>query len=214
MTAYRPSPPVQHGAVQDLAAFRLSPGFRGRSKWVVQAWWLVQSLLFAPSPQVLFGWRRFLLRLFGARIGVKVLIRPSARVTYPWKLTIGDRAWIGDRVELYTLGPIEIGHDAVVSQDCYLCTGTHDYRDPSFPMVTGPIRIGEESWLASQVFVAPGVTVGAGAVVGVRSLVLADVPPMAKAVGQPAKVVGNRFDEPGGTGSVTGQVPGDLASQA
>src|SRR5690606_37453676 len=70
--------------VQDLARFRLPPGFRGRSALVVQLWWLVQATLFRLSPQVCYGWRRWLLRLFGARIGQGVLVRPSARITYPW----------------------------------------------------------------------------------------------------------------------------------
>jgi putative colanic acid biosynthesis acetyltransferase WcaF len=134
-----------------------------------------------------------LLRLFGARIGKGVVIRPSVRITYPWKLSIGDHAWIGDRVELYTLGPIDIGANAVVSQDCYLCTGTHDRRDPTFAILASPITIGEEAWLASGVFVAPGVTVGRGAVVGARSLLLRDAPEGMVLAGHPAVVKGPRL---------------------
>jgi acetyltransferase-like isoleucine patch superfamily enzyme len=75
---------------------QLLPGFRGRLSWVVQIWWLVQATLFRWSTQVLYGWRRWLLRAFGARIGRGVIIRPSVQVTYPWKLMIGDYAWVGD----------------------------------------------------------------------------------------------------------------------
>ena len=89
---------------QKLDRFRLPLDFRGRSAAVVQLWWLVQSILFASFPQFMYGWRRFLLKLFGAKIGNGVLIRPSVRVTYPWKVEIGDRAWIGDHAELYSLG--------------------------------------------------------------------------------------------------------------
>lgn len=177
---------------QDLATFRLPEGFRGRSAVVVQIWWLVQALLFHPSPQALYGWRRFLLRLFGARIGRNVIIRPSVRVTYPWKLEIGDNAWVGDRVELYTLGEIRIGADAVVSQGSYLCTGTHDPHDPSFPISGHAIVIEPEAWVAAEVFVMPGRRIGRGAVVSARSVVLEDVAEAVIVAGHPARPIGTR----------------------
>lgn len=178
--------------VQDLSLFKLERNFRGRSAVLVQLWWIVQSTIFGCSPQFMYGWRRALLRLFGAEIGSKVLIRPSVRVTYPWKLKIGNYSWIGDNVELYTLGAITIGNNAVVSQGSYLCTGTHDYHDPSFKIEARPIVVEDEAWIAAQVFVAPGVLIGRGAVVGARSLVLADVPGGAIVVGHPAAVRGTR----------------------
>lgn len=171
---------------QRLDTFRLPPGFRGRSAWVVQLWWLVQATLFAWSPQFLYGWRRWLLRLFGAQVGRGVLIRPSARVTYPWKLTLGDYAWVGDEAELYTLGEIEIGPQAVISQKCYLCTGSHDYNNPAFTIFARPIRIGAQAWLAADVFVAPGITIGPGTVVGARSSVFHDLPAGMICYGNPA----------------------------
>ena len=88
--------------VQDLRSFRLPPNFRGRPAWFVQLWWLVQATLFRWSPQIAYAWRRWLLRRFGAKIGKGVQIRPTAEITYPWKLTIGDWSWIGDYVTLYT----------------------------------------------------------------------------------------------------------------
>ena len=188
-----PPPAGTHARVQDLASFRLPPGFRGRSAAFVQLWWIVQALLVHPTPQVLYGWRRFVLRLFGAKIGRNVIIRPSVRITYPWKVEIGDNSWVGDGVELYSLGPIRIGKDAVVSQGSYLCGGTHDFRDPAFPITASPIVVEDEAWVASHVFVAPGVTIGRGAVVGARSTVLASIPPGMVAVGYPAKVKGPRL---------------------
>lgn len=177
---------------QDLGAFRLPSDFRGRSTVLVQIWWIIQVVFFGCSPQFLYGWRRAILRLFGARIGAGVLIRPSARVTYPWKLTIRDRAWIGDSVTLYSLCNITIGHDAVISQGSYLCTGTHNIRDPAFPIEAHPIVVEDEAWVASHVFVGPGVKIGRGAVVGVRSLLLRDVPPGMVAMGHPARIAGRR----------------------
>jgi putative colanic acid biosynthesis acetyltransferase WcaF len=177
---------------QRLDKFSLPENFRGRSAVIVQLWWLVQSSLFAWSPQFLYGWRRFLLRLFGARIGKSVHIRPSARVTYPWKVSIGNYSWVGDEVVLYSLGSIEIGAHTVVSQKSYLCTGSHDYTRSSFDIFAESIRIGSQVWIASDVFVAPGVTIGDGTVVGLRSFVLHDLPGGKICFGHPAVVVKDR----------------------
>ncbi len=174
---------------QDLSQFRLPPGFRGRPAWFVQIWWIVQATLFRCSPQVSYGWRRFLLRLFGAKIGRGVNIRPTAEITYPWKLTIGDYSWIGDHATLYTLGEIRIGDNACISQHCYLAAAFHEYRRPTFDMVGSWIAIESEVWLAADVFVAPGVTVGRGAVVGARSTVLNDLPPGMICYGNPARPI-------------------------
>lgn len=157
--------------VQDLSRFKVPPSFRGRSAIVVQLWWLVQGTLFAWSPQFMFGWRRWLLRLFGAKVGVGVLIRPTVRITYPWKLTIGDHSWVGDFAELYTLGPIEIGQNTVVSQYCYLCTGSHNPLTPTFDIFAKPIVVEDEAWIAAGAFVHPGVIIGRGSVVAARSIV-------------------------------------------
>jgi len=177
---------------QRMDQFKVPPGFRGRSKVYVQLWWLVQSTLFGLSPQPLYGWRSFLLRLFGAKIGRGAIIRPSVRTPYPWRLTIGDHCHIGDDVQLYTYGEIEIGDCSVVSQRSYLCTGTHDHTSPTFDLYAKRIVIESEVWLATDVFVAPGVTIGHGSVVGSRSSVYRDVPPGSIALGTPARVVGER----------------------
>ena len=179
---------------QKLDQFRLPEGFRGRSAIVVQLWWLVQSTLFAMSPQFMFGWRRFLLKQFGAQIGEDVLIRPSVRVTYPWKVKIGDRVWIGDNAELYSLGEIEIGDDVVISQKSYLCAATHDFSKPSFDMIDRKITIEDQVWIATDVFVAPGVTIGSGALIGARSSVFSDMPAGMICMGSPAKPVKPRIE--------------------
>jgi putative colanic acid biosynthesis acetyltransferase WcaF len=165
------NPAASSNRYQDLRNFQLPKDFRGRPGWYVQLWWLVQWFLFRPSPQVLYSWRRFLLRLFGAQIGHQVLIRPTAMVTFPWKLRIGDYSWIGDEVVLYSLGEISIGMHTVISQRSYLCAGTHDYTAPGFDIAGLPIHIGDQVWIATDVFVAPGVEIGSGTVVGARSTV-------------------------------------------
>ncbi|MFG1266250.1 WcaF family extracellular polysaccharide biosynthesis acetyltransferase [Xanthobacter aminoxidans] len=173
---------------QDLSRFRVAPGFRRRSGVVVLVWQVVQATLFAWSPQPLYGWRRWLLRLFGAQVGASVLVRPTARVTYPWNATFGDYCWIGDHAEIYSLGPITIGAHAVVSQRSYLCAGTHDPMDITFPLVAKPVVVEAEAWVATDCFVAPGVTIGRAAIVAARSTVLKDVPPAMVVAGSPAVV--------------------------
>lgn len=178
--------------MQQLDKFELPPGFRGRSGAWCQLWWLVQSCLFATSPQFMYGWRRFLLRAFGAKIGPGVIIRPSARVTYPWKLTVGDHAWIGDHVELYTLGEITIGAHSVVSQRSYLCTGSHDPASRAFKIYAKPIIVGEGAWIATDVFVGPGVTIGRNTLIGARSSLFNDAEPDFIYFGTPAKKIKSR----------------------
>lgn len=177
---------------QALDQFRLPKGFRGRSAIVVQLWWLIETILFRPSPQFAYGFRRALLRAFGAQIGRGVLIRPTATVTYPWKLAIGDYSWIGDDVVLYTLGEIEIGAHSVVSQRTYVCAADHDYRRPEFPIRARKISVGSECWVATDVFLGPGVTIGDGTVVGARSTVTKSLPGGVVCLGTPCVPVRER----------------------
>ncbi|QPG05133.1 colanic acid biosynthesis acetyltransferase WcaF [Salinimonas marina] len=181
--------------MQRLDNFKLPEGFRCRTALFVQIWWFVQTFLFRPSPQFAYSWRRFLLRLFGAKIGKNVIIRPSATITYPWNLTIGDFSWVGDDVVLYNLGPIEIGSNAVVSQRSYLCTGSHDYKSEAFDIHAEKIVVKDKAWIATDVFVAPGVVVNEGAVVGARSSVFEDMPANMICVGYPAKPIKPRMDD-------------------
>ncbi|NCJ07657.1 colanic acid biosynthesis acetyltransferase WcaF [Synechococcales cyanobacterium C] len=180
--------------VQDLSQFRLPPEGRGRPRWIVQLWWIVQSVLFSPSPQFMFGWRRWLLRCFGAKIGHQVLIRSSAKILYPWNLTIGDWSWIGDDVVLYSAGQITLGSHVVISQRGYLCAGTHDLTRPDFQAVYLSIIVEDEAWLTTDVFVAPGVNIGRGAVVGARSSVFSDLPAMMVSHGTPAMPKRHRLE--------------------
>jgi putative colanic acid biosynthesis acetyltransferase WcaF len=177
---------------QKLDTFELPDNFRGKSGWYVQLWWIIQALFFKTSPQFLYSWRRFLLRSFGAKIGRNVIIRASVHTQFPWKVTIGDYSWIGDDVVLYSLGRIVIGDNVVVSQKCYLCTGSHNYNDLSFPIYSIPITIEDECWLATDVFVAPGVVIGKGSVIGARSSVFKSIPPGKVYAGSPAVLLKDR----------------------
>ena len=181
--------------MQKLNTFKLPKNFRGRNAFIVQLWWFTQAIFFRNSPQFMYGFRRFLLRFFGAKIGKKVIIRPTVRTTYPWKVSIGDYSWIGDDVVLYSLGEIEIGNHVVVSQKSYLCAASHDYLKSDFPIFAKKIVIEDECWLATDVFVAPGITIEKGTVIGSRSSVYKNVPPNKVCIGNPAKIIRERIRE-------------------
>lgn len=174
-------------ALIDLRRYDQSWFDRGRSTWYILLWWLVQAVVFPLTPHSAHLIRVTLLRWFGAQIGRGVKIRSTARFTYPWKVTIGDHSWIGDDVVLYSLDQITIGQHCVISQKTYLCTGSHAIDDPAFGLVTVPIQIGNGVWVATDCFVAPGVQIGANAVIGARSTVLRSMPAQQVCWGSPCQ---------------------------
>jgi len=150
------------------------------------AWQLTWLLLYRPTPVIVHGWRRLLLRLFGATIAAKTRPYPSAKIWAPWNLTMREGSCIGPNVDCYSVDAIELGVGATVSQYSYLCTASHDYNRQDHPLVTAPIRVGERAWVAADVFVGPGVTIGDGAVVSARSTVIRDVDAWAVVAGPAA----------------------------
>lgn len=155
-------------------------------------WKSVWMVLFRPSPKVMHGWRRWLLRLFGAKLGRGSVVHPSVKVWAPWNLEMGEYACLGPYVDCYNVDRIRLGDFCTVSQYSYLCAATHDYTKDSMPLVTMPITLGKRVWVAADVFVGPGVTVGEGAVVGARSSVYRDVPSWTVVAGNPARVIKKR----------------------
>jgi len=154
----------------------------GRALWAVV--WL---LLFRPSPKLMLGWRRLLLRLFGARIGRGAKIMPSAKLWAPWNLTMAEEACLSYDVDCYCVDSVRIGAHATVSQYSFLCTATHDVTDPHMRLLTAPIVIGDGAWVCADVFVGPGVPIGEGAVIGARSTVLEDMPTWTICTGSPCR---------------------------
>lgn len=192
----RASPASDHDAGPPLALMReqtIQGYFSRREKVGRFLWTLVQATIFRFSPRRADAWRAFLLRRFGARIGRVKLLRSTVRVEVPWNIEIGDGAQIGDRVYLYSLGPISIGPNTVISQFSHLCAGTHDFERTDFPLLRVPIRIGAHCWIAAETFVGPGVSVGDGVVVGARGSVIKDLPAWTVCVGSPAKPVSKRI---------------------
>lgn len=180
--------------MQNLQVFKVPPKFRGKSLFTVQLWNMCYRIFFRHSPRSLNSWRRWLLRVFGAKIGKSVLIRPSAKILYPWKIKIGDWSWIGDNVTLYSMGEIIIGRNTVISQNSYICTGSHDYTKERFDIFSRKIIIGDEVWIASDVFIFPNVTISNGAVISARSTVQNDLPPNMVCWGNPAKPMKSRLN--------------------
>jgi putative colanic acid biosynthesis acetyltransferase WcaF len=155
-------------------------------------WQTAWLLLFRSSPKFCHGWRRLLLRMFGAKIGTGAHPHPSVRIWAPWNLEMGDFSCLGQRVDCYSVNRVHIGAHATVSQYSYLCTASHDYRNPRMPLITAPITIGAGAWIAADAFIAPGVTVGEGAVVGARASVFEDVAPWVVVAGNPARPLHKR----------------------
>lgn len=168
---------------------------RGRNGLIVLLWWFVQGTVFRFSLHNMYRWRNWLLRQFGASIGQDVRIRASAKFTYPWKISVGDYSWIGDGAEFYSLDKIMVGRHCVVSQNAYLCTGSHKLNEPDFSLITSPIMIKDGAWIASDVFIYPGITIHEMGVAGARSTVTKDIPYNEVHVGYPAKFLKERFQK-------------------
>ncbi|MCF3933739.1 putative colanic acid biosynthesis acetyltransferase [Acuticoccus sp. M5D2P5] len=171
-------------------ARRAPPSHRDRLRRAL--WETVALVLVRPTPPPLHGWRRFWLRRFGARIGPRAAVYPSAKVWAPWNLVLGPGATVGPGARLYNVAPIEIGANAIVSQGAHLCTASHDHTVPTFDLVAAPIAVEADVWIAADAFIGPGVRLAEGAVVGARAVVMRSLAPREVAAGNPACVIGHR----------------------
>ena len=161
-------------------------------------WAVVWVTLFRCSPRICFGWRRMLLRLFGATIGKNARISPSVKVWGPWNLEVGEEAAIAHNTDCYCVDRLTIGNHATVSQYSFLCTASHDVTDPHMTLISAPIVVSDQAWVCAGVFVAPGVTLHEGAVAGARAVVTKDVERWTVVAGNPAKVIRRRVLAEGG----------------
>ncbi|MEQ1859599.1 MAG: putative colanic acid biosynthesis acetyltransferase [Chthoniobacteraceae bacterium] len=153
------------------------------------AWSLCWLLLCRWTPRPLHGWRALVLRAWGAKIGARTHVYPGVKIWAPWQLTLGDDACIADGADIYNVAPITLGARAVVSQDAFLCTASHDHRREDFPLITAPIVLGTRAWVAARAIVLMGVKLGDGAVAAAGSVVTRDVAPGSVVAGNPARVV-------------------------
>ncbi len=165
-------------------------GFRNRLRRSV---WLLSCLVFFRyTPVIMHRWRRYVLKLFGAQLGARVYVYPSVRIWAPWNLNMQDGSCLAAEVECYNVAPIALGPRALVSQRAHLCTASHNFDDPEFPLVGAPITLEADSWVTAEVFVAPGVTLREGAVALARSVVTKDVPAWTVVAGNPARSLRQR----------------------
>lgn len=177
-----------------LASRRISP-YSTTEKIKRLLWGCVQATLFRASFHNWYGFRRALLRAFGASLAPTANVRRTVLIECPWNLSVGAESSIGDRAILYCLGPVQIGSRTTVSQGAHLCAGTHDHRRASMPLVRATISIGDDVWIAADAFVGPGVTVGTGAILGARGVAMRDLAPWRIYAGNPAVPVRERaFD--------------------
>ena len=175
----------------DIAGARAIRNYSNRAMSLRIAWMLGEWLVrFSPRP--CFRWRSWVLGRFGAEVASNVHVYPSARIYFPWNLTVGVWSSIADEVLVYNLGRVTIGRKVTISHGAHLCAGTHDYHRIDLPLLKPPIQIHDQAWICAEAFVGPGVVVGPGAVVGARAVVTKDVPPWTVVAGNPARPIGRR----------------------
>lgn len=156
-------------------------------------WGVVWTCFARPFPRSMaMGWKRMLLRAFGAKIASTAVVYATARVFQPWLLIMDDYACLADGVDCYNAAPIHIGRNATVSQRAFLCTAGHNIMDPHHHQIDAPIVIEEQAWVCAEAFVIQGVTVGQGAVCAARAVVIKDVEPWTVVGGNPAKFIKKR----------------------
>lgn len=160
----------------------------GRLLWNICYW-----IFFRPFNLEIFrGWRRFILKSFGAKIGKNSGVYASVKIWAPWNLEMGDFSCLGPEVDCYNQGKITIGNQTNISQKTYLCASSHDFTIPNFPLILKPIQIGNQVWVAADAFIGPGVSIGEGAVVGAKAAVFKNVDSWTVVGGNPAKFLKER----------------------
>lgn len=173
----------------------VGPSFSIYNRFYRFCWKIIYFTLFKYSPRFFHSWRILILRIFGAKVGKGVHVYPKVEIWAPWNLIIGDESGIANGVILYSQDKIIIGKRVVISQGSHLCTGTHNFNKKGFPLLTKPITIGDQAWIAAEVFIHPGIVIGNGAVIGSRSVVTKNVNPWMVCSGFPCVELKKRVIE-------------------
>lgn len=163
--------------------------FSTKIKVKAAVWWAVEAILFRPSLHPMNEWRCFLLRLFGAKIGENTFINSRAKIWFPWNFEIGSNSGVGFDALVYSLDKVIVGDYSTISQRCHVNTGSHDYMDPEFALVTKAVHIGDSVFLGADAYVNYGVSIANSVVVGARSVVVNDLPESTVCVGHPCKPI-------------------------
>lgn len=161
-----------------------------RRRLGILLWEYAWPLACGWTPKPLNSWRIIVLRAFGTEVHGKPFVHGRARIQQPWNLVLHDRACIGDRANAYCLDRIILHPHCTVAQEAYLCTGTHDFKQPHLPLQTAPIIVETGAFIGARAFVLPGITVGANSIVGAGSIVTKHVAPGMIVAGNPARCVG------------------------
>lgn len=159
-----------------LSSFSSRDFDRGANRFK-EAMWLILSGLIVESWLPGSTWRCSLLRLFGAGIGERVVIKPRVRVKFPWRLEIANDVWIGEGVWIDNLGTVSIGHDSCISQGAYFCTGSHDWGRSTFDLIVKPIVVSDHVWVGAKAKIAPGTHIGDFSVVGIGVTISGNLEP-------------------------------------
>ena len=175
-----------------LSSYSAARFDRGASQLRELIWLFVSLVLFRLCPLSLSPLKRAVLRAFGARIGVGVIIKPQVKITFPWKLTIGDHVWLGEECWLLNLERIIIGNNVCISQRAFLCTGSHNFKSATFDLIVKPITVEEGAWVGAAGWIGPGVTMGSHAVLTAGSVAATDLEAWGIYKGNPAVLVKKR----------------------
>jgi putative colanic acid biosynthesis acetyltransferase WcaF len=176
----------------DLSAYSPGDFDRGAGALKEGLWLLVSLFLFRLCPLKLSALKCAMLRLFGARVGVGVVIKPGAKITFPWKLTLSNHVWLGEECWLLNLAPIQIESNVCISQRAFLCSGNHNYKSPTFDLITASIQVEQGAWIGAGAFVGPGVSVGNHAVLTAGSVATKNLEPFGIYQGNPAVLIKQR----------------------
>lgn len=175
-----------------LSHFDNSAYHPGRPFATQLLWFMVGLPLLRASWLPFSGFRCWLLRRFGARIGLGVVCKPGVRVKYPWRLAVGDHSWIGEDCWIDNLADVAIGHNCCLSQGSYVCTGNHDWSDEAFSLITREVRIEDGCWVGARAMLLPGVTLHTGSIAAAGSVIARSIPAQEIHAGNPARFVRQR----------------------
>lgn len=159
----------------NLSAFNPGNYDKGACFLKITIWYFVNALFVRPSFIPFMGLKVFILRLFGAKIGKRICLKPCVLIKSPWNLVIGDDCWIGEKVWIDNLDKVYIGSNVCISQGALLLTGNHDYTIPSMPYRNAPITIEDGAWVGGKATVCSGVTVHQNAILTVGSVATKDL---------------------------------------
>ena len=153
-----------------LRLFDPSVNYDGHSKYRFIVWYIIKILFFKTSVPWPSSLKVFLLRLFGATVGKRVVLKPNINFHFPWNLSIGSDVWIGEDVFVLNFSPVTISSNVCISQRSFLCTGNHNFRDQAFSYRNAPITISSGCWIGASSFIGPGVSIGTESVVSAGTI--------------------------------------------